>query len=155
MQLKPEVIKKFSKFKFYVSVNIPQVAKVKSIMDAIERFAGSIKTEEIEKALQWGRGPYVEPVANLTSNGSKVYGLFQGNIDPNKLKVHKWLVDRFEKGKGLVKTPNGRLVYIVGVTMLHELTHWADWKDGVDTDGEEGGRFESAVYGGEVFDPNF
>jgi hypothetical protein len=37
---------------------------------------------------------------------------------------------------------------MVGVILLHELVHWADDQDGVDTVGEEGFSFEDAVYGG-------
>ena len=38
-------------------------------------------------------------------------------------------------------------VYLVGVTILHELTHWGDDQDGVDRPGEEGEEFEIKVYG--------
>jgi len=155
MRLKKDDTKTYPKFKYYVSVNIPQVKSVASIMKAIEKHAGTIKTNKIKDALTWGKGPMIEVVDDLKSDGKKIYGLFQGKVDPEKLKVHKWLVDRFEGGKGLVTAPNGKLVYIVGVTILHELTHWADWKDGTDTKGEEGGKYEKDVYGGEVYDPDF
>jgi len=48
---------------------------------------------------------------------------------------------------------NGKKVYLVGVTILHELTHWADAQDGVDDavpgdpSNEEGEAYEKGVYG--------
>ena len=65
-------------------------------------------------------------------------------------------VKEFEAGKGLRKTAHGHMVFLVGVTLLHELTHWADDQDGVDDPvpgdptNEEGEEFERRVYGGIV-----
>ena len=62
----------------------------------------------------------------------------------------------FEAGKGLRATTSGKQVYLVGVTLLHELTHWADAQDGHDDavpgdpGNEEGEAFERAVYGGVI-----
>lgn len=61
------------------------------------------------------------------------------------------MVEEFEAGKGLRKTATGKLVYLVGVTILHELTHWADDQDGVQEIGEEGNRYEKSVYGKVIF----
>ncbi len=45
------------------------------------------------------------------------------------------------------------MVYYAGATVLHELTHWADAQDGVNSAGadgnpvEDGNAFERGVYG--------
>jgi len=65
----------------------------------------------------------------------------------------KSLVQAFEAGSDLRPTRKGVLVSVTGVTLLHELTHWADAKDGVDDpvpgdpSNEEGNAFELEVYG--------
>ena len=51
----------------------------------------------------------------------------------------------------MLEINTGKLVYLVGVTLLHELAHWADDQDGVDTSGEEGELYEKDVYGKLVF----
>ena len=52
----------------------------------------------------------------------------------------------FEAGRGRRVVRAGH-AYLVGVTLLHEMTHWADDQDGVDRPGEEGEEFERAMYG--------
>jgi len=52
-----------------------------------------------------------------------------------------------EDGHGLRKTKWNKNVFLVGVTLLHELVHWADNLDGIDFPDEEGEQFETDVYG--------
>jgi hypothetical protein len=39
---------------------------------------------------------------------------------------------------------------LVESTLLHEMVHWGDWKDGVDQPDEEGKEFEKAAYGKDI-----
>ncbi len=133
--------KDFPKLKYYVSTNLPQVAMVKPIIDAIKKHAGDIKEETIKEALKWGKGPMLKVVVMAP------LGEFSPYKKSNEIRLQKAMVQDFEKGKGLRKTAAGALVYLVGVTILHELTHWADDQDGVDTVGEEGELFEKDIYG--------
>jgi hypothetical protein len=138
-------IKKYPKFAAYVSKNIPEVRFVPAIIATIKKLAGDIKADKIKKALEWGSGPMIKIVDTNAYEGE-----FTPDENSQEIRIRKRRVDEFEAGKGLVKTPNGKLVYFVGVTLLHELTHWADDQDGVDTPGEEGEQFETAMYGGVV-----
>ena len=67
--------------------------------------------------------------------------------------VNETTVAEYEAGEGQVKVSKGRAVDLIGVTLLHELTHWADAQDGVDdpvpygTTEEEGDALEIAVWG--------
>jgi hypothetical protein len=143
MQLSAADIKKYPKFARYVSLNMPEVAQVSVIINKIQELAGTIEKSTIKEALKWGKGPMIN-VADLADDTN---GEFTPDTHSNEIRINKKRVQQFEAGKGLEATATGRLVYIVGTILLHELTHWADDQDGVDTPGEEGKAFEMAIYG--------
>ena len=145
MQMRAADITAYKKFHKYVSLKMPEVAKVVSIVNEIQKEAGTITVATIKEALEWGKGPTIEVTAMAEA----------GKFTPgtNVIKIRKLRVEQFEAGKGLVKAPNGNLVYYVGVILLHELTHWADDQDGVDNPLEEGDEYEKAIYGGVVHAP--
>ena len=142
MQMTPGDISTYKKFHKYVSLKIPEVAKVSSIVNEIRKEAGTISTAKIKEALEWGKGPTIN-VTVMPEAGKFTPGT-------NIIKIRKLRVDQFEAGKGLVKTSKGQLVYYVGVILLHELTHWADDQDGIDNPLEEGDEFEKTIYGAVV-----
>ncbi len=146
MQMTKEDIKAYPKFAKYVSVNIPDVANVVKIITNIQKYAGTISLAKIKEALVWGKGPMINVTVLVGA-----YGEFTPDSNSNEIRISDKVVKEFEEGKGLRKTPKGVFVYLAGVTLLHELTHWADDQDGVDTPGEEGEAFEQAIYGGVIY----
>ncbi len=76
-----------------------------------------------------------------------VCGEFTPDVGSQELRVNRKMVEEFEAGRGKRPTPDGREVYVLGVTILHELIHWGDDQDGVDRPAEEGEEFEKTVYG--------
>ena len=150
MQMRAADIKKFRKFAAYVSVKMPEVAKVDVIISEIQKQAGTIDKKTIKEALLWGKGPMIKIVPGLKCGGDSALGCFKPDSHSNEIEIGEETVREFESGKGLRKTPKGQHVFLVGVTLLHELTHWADDQDGVDTPGEEGEAFEKAIYGGVI-----
>ena len=155
MRMTEETIKKFPKLHYYVRVDMPKVATVNAIISEIQKQAGisppgvkakkTITEKQIKDALAWGKGPVVTVVPNLVCAGVKAYGCFSSGKD--ELRIDEKMVKEFEAGKGKVKTKSGKLVYLVGATLLHELTHWADDFDKIDNPVEEGNAYEKAVYG--------
>lgn len=145
MQLSKADIRQWPKFAYYVRVDMPAVRDVLTIITTIQRLAGTINRATIRNALLWGRGPMIT-IVPLPGE----YGEFTPDIGSNEIRIDRDLVQEFEDGGGLVRTARGQMVYKVGVTLLHELTHWADDQDGLDTLGEEGEQFEEAIYGGVV-----
>lgn len=143
MRLSKADIKKYPKFARYVSLNMPEVAQVAVIVNKIQELAGTISKAKIKEALQWGKGPMVK-VADLPAD---INGEFTPDVGSNEIRINRKRVEQFEAGDGLEATATGKLVYVVGTILLHELTHWADDQDGVDTPGEEGKAFEMAIYG--------
>jgi hypothetical protein len=101
--------------------------------------------------LKWGNAPQINVVSGLVCAGVEAFGCYTWGSD--EISIDEDMVKDFEAGKGKVKKTDGRLVYLVGATLLHELTHWADAQDGVDDPvpgdptNEEGNAYEKAVYG--------
>ncbi|MBB4284567.1 hypothetical protein [Roseospira goensis] len=75
-------------------------------------------------------------------------GRFRGSTDPDAIELAKAVADTFEHN---ATDPDWQL--LVESTILHELVHWGDWKDGKDQPGEEGKAFERAAYGRDVNRP--
>ncbi|MGH7469779.1 MAG: hypothetical protein ACRENP_17655 [Longimicrobiales bacterium] len=151
MKLERATIEKYPNLHYYVRVNMPEVRNVTAIVSQIKRLSGSTKRATIMKALKWGEAPTVKVVSGLVCAGVKAYGCYSwGSAE---IQIDEDLVKDFEAGKGLAKNASGKRVYLLGATLLHELTHWADAQDGVDNPvpgdplNEEGNAFEKGVYG--------
>lgn len=151
MKLDEATMRKYPKFHYYVRVNMPEVRNIKAIISQIQKLSGATSRETIKDALKWGNNPTIKVVPNLVCAGVNAYGCYAWGS--NDIQVDEDLVKDFEAGKGLVKNAAGKQVYLVGATLLHELTHWADAQDGVDNpvpgdpSNEEGNAYEKGVYG--------
>ena len=151
MYLDAATVTKYPKLHYYLRVDMPKVANVNAIVSEIKKHSGATSRKTIKDALKWGNTPRIEVVDNLVCAGVKAYGCYAWGGDV--LQVDKALVEDFEAGKGIVKNSKGQRVYLLGVTILHELTHWADAQDGVDDlvpgdpSNEEGNAYEKGVYG--------
>ena len=131
----------FPKFTKYVRFSLPTVVDVRSIVAAFAKY-GQIDRATLKRALAWGNEPHV-----TVKEFAGAIGLFDASVDPNEINIHTRIVREFEDGHGLRKTKWNKNVFLVGVTLLHELVHWADNLDGVDFPDEEGEQFETDVYG--------
>jgi hypothetical protein len=140
MKMTAEDIRKYPKLAYYVKVNIPQVATVPAIVSAFAKIGG-ISRPTIATAIKWGIGPSIK-ITDLVG----AFGEFTPETGSQEIRIDRRLVEEFEAGKGR-RTARAGNVFLVGVTLLHELTHWADDRDGIDRAGEEGEEFERAMYG--------
>ena len=151
MTMDEQTIKDFPALHYYVRVNLPDAANVSAIVSTIKKLSGKTSSQTIKNALKWGNQPTIKVVDSLMCAGKKSFGCYSWGSDV--VRVDKALVTQFEAGGGVVKTTKGKRVFLLGVTLLHELTHWADAQDGVDdavdgdTSNEEGNAYEKAVYG--------
>ena len=132
---------KYPKFTKYVRYALPQVVSNKSIVAAFQKY-GQIDRATLKRALEWGNEPHItiKPLVGAL-------GEFNASVDSNEINIDDAVVQEFEDGHGLRKTKYNKKVYLVGVTLLHELVHWADNIDGIDFPDEEGEQFEKDVYG--------
>ncbi|HFE47841.1 MAG TPA: hypothetical protein ENJ21_00840 [Chromatiaceae bacterium] len=134
-------ITRYRKFAYYVRHDIPEIIHVRSIVAAMQEI-GQLDRASLQRAVRWNQGPDIKitPLADA-------YGEFTPDIGSNEIRIDKSVVEDFEAGRGVRQTSSGRNVYLAGVTLLHELVHWGDDKDGIDRPGEEGAEFERRVYG--------
>lgn len=159
MRMSANDIKTHKKMAYYVSTNMPAVQDVKVIIDAIldlaadGQGAGAGATrQQVVDALQWGQGPMIKIVPNLQCAGAPAYGCYRGN--PDEIEIELETVENFEKRrKHRRRLKNGKYVFVLGVKLLHELTHWVDDLDGQDNPAEEGEEFEKRIYGDVVHAP--
>lgn len=131
MKMDAATIAKYPRFHHYVSVNMPEVAHVKAIISQVKKLAGKTPSATIVNALKYGNDPRITVVPGLVCAGVASYGCYAWGS--NEIRIDEDIVKDFEAGKGQFKTKHGKLVYLVGVTLLHELTHWADAQDGSTT----------------------
>jgi len=143
MRMDPQDIKDHRKLYYYVSTNIPQVREMPNILRALKKFSGNTSEEAIKDALLWNKDPLIQLVPDLVCGGVDAVGCY--GVNSNIIQVEQAVVDEFEAGKGLRRTAYGKLVYLVGVTLLHELCHWAN--DGTGADDLTHEKFEQALYG--------
>lgn len=127
--------KAYPKLYYYVKHNLPEVIKVPKIVASLKK-NGEIKKKDLRTILKYG----TEPTIKVTTL-SNACGEFTPNSSSNELRLHKSLVEKFEK-----KTSDKILLMTVGATILHELAHWGDDQDGIDLAGEEGELFEKEAY---------
>ncbi len=148
MRMSADDIKKYPQFYEYIRFKMPEVRSVGAIVNSIKKLAGKTPRATITEALKWGQGPLIKIVKNLASStGERVNGQYAWGS--SELQIDEDRVTSFEKQKGHIGfNKKGQHVYLVGVTVLHELTHWADAQDGVDDQPyEEGDQYEKDVYG--------
>ncbi|MFM8332494.1 MAG: hypothetical protein ACKN9T_12460 [Candidatus Methylumidiphilus sp.] len=132
---------KYPKFTKYVRYALPQVVESNAIVAAFQKY-GQIDRATLKRALKWGNEPHIT-IKTLVG----AVGEFNASVDSNEVNIHDGIVQEFEDGHGLRKTKYNKNVYLVGVTLMHEMVHWADNLDGIDFPDEEGEQFEKDVYG--------
>lgn len=139
----------FPKVTQYVRDSLPGVANIDSVCRAFRRFA-QMDRASLQAALAWGSQPTLKFVDLVNADGGFLFGEFTPDSGSNELRINLKMAQDFEVGP----TPNfvgrnarGARVYLLGVTILHELVHWGDDRDGIDFPEEEGEAFERAVYG--------
>ncbi len=106
---------------------------------------GQLNRAQFRTALSWGTNPRILIVAGLGACGT--FTPVAGN---HTIRIRESLFTNFEagNGQGVARAGNAPLL---GVTILHEMCHWGDMLDGVNTPGvEDGDAFEQMVYGGRV-----
>jgi hypothetical protein len=141
MKMIHEDIVLYRKFALYVKRDIPKVLDNKAIVRAMQEI-GQLDRATLQRALKWDEGPDIK-ITPLVG----AFGEFTPDEKSNEIRIDTKVVTDFEAGRGVRQTKSGKNVYLAGVTLLHELVHWGDDKDGIDRVGEEGEEFEIRVYG--------
>jgi len=143
-------ITKYPKFAEYVRYKVPELVNVGPVVYNL-RTKGLLTDAEISDALRWGHEPLI--VITDLSNGQcgvpSAYGCTR-KANHDQIEIDEGTVQNFEdspNGLGVGKNGKGKNVYIVGVTLLHELCHVGHYRRGEVEKGEAGFAFEDATYG--------
>jgi len=144
MKMTKEDVARYPRLAYYVKHDLAKLVKVPAVVRALER-VGQIQRPTLERALKWGAGPEVK-VTELKG----AFGEFTPDSKSNEIRIDTKVVTEFEAGRGKRVARAGK-VYLVGVTLIHELVHWGDDQDGVDRPGEEGEELENSLYGSVIY----
>lgn len=122
----------------WVKNALPAVQKKKRVWDAFLNYSELGKNDAID-ALSWGSDPLLFIKIIPGANGE-----FNPTL-PRRIALARDIARRFEKDYALLEAHR-----LVESTVLHEIVHWGDHRDGHDQCGEEGIFFEIAAYGENV-----
>ncbi|WZP00490.1 hypothetical protein EP7_002134 [Isosphaeraceae bacterium EP7] len=150
MKLTAADIAKYPKFAQYVRVKIPELVHVKSVMFNLKS-KGSMTDAQVRDALRWGAEPLIV-ITDLSGGQCGVpsaYGCTR-STNLHQIEIDEGTVADFEKAPyslGVGKNARGQNVFIVGVTLLHELTHVGKFLKAEVEATEAGADYEIGAYG--------
>ncbi|HRF79834.1 MAG TPA: RHS repeat-associated core domain-containing protein, partial [Flavobacteriales bacterium] len=135
----------------YLKHGIQDITNNPKIMRALMKHS-ELSEAQIKEALKYGEGPTIRSAA--LEGG---YGEFSPGIGSDELRISSTLLDKLESASGADREST---LFLAGVTILHEFTHYGDDQDGVqqvDASGrkiEEGNAFERDAYGAVIDESN-
>lgn len=142
MLVSPTMILHYPRTSAWIITNIPLVVFNARVRRAFMEYA-ELNLVQAYVALQHGSLPLIMYKEMPGSNGQ-----FSGSRSPNTVFLAKAICERYENNAADRSDP--RMHRLLESTILHEMVHWGDWKDGHDHPLEEGKEFEKAAYGADV-----
>lgn len=140
MKIAPNFKKLYPKLSAWIEVNIPKVRTKPKVWTAFIKYS-ELNSSKALLALTPGGFPEIHFDVMPRANGQ-----FSGSRFPNRVYLAKSICEKFEKSD----SKNTNMHILIESTLLHEMVHWGDWKDGIDQAGEEGKMFERAAYGKDI-----
>ncbi len=119
MRMSAADIAAYPKLAHYVKNDLPDILDLPAVVGAMKK-VGQINRVALRHALTWGKGPELRIVKLANAHGE-----FTPGINSAELRLNINTVKDFETGKGMRVARAGH-VYLIGVTIIHELVHWAD-----------------------------
>jgi len=147
--------KSYPQFTRYLKANFPKLIHVPAVVSSVGKY-GNLNFPEFTSASRYGTLPEIKITDLYHGQCSvpKAYGCFR-NARPAFIEIHAQVVLDFEaaSASGIDKNANGRAVYVVGATLLHELCHWGNFNNmpPVPELKEMGEAFELATYGKVIY----
>jgi hypothetical protein len=150
--------KTYPKMAAYIKNEIPKLKNNATICAGLKK-CGSLTPAQITQALSWGNLPTIKIVDMQVTScragdaGAGLYGCTRSKLE---IEVAKRVVEGFETAAGKSLAPVAGLdnlniknnpVYVLGVSLLHELCHWGNKVNNVAEGEEMGLKFERTVYG--------
>jgi hypothetical protein len=142
MKISAGMTKSYPKIAKWICDNLPKVKTNTKVFNAFMKYSEQ-NTTVATQALTAGNNPTIDFRAMIGANGE-----FEGSTFPETVFLAKDICEKFENSPTDAK--DKRMHVLIESTILHEMVHWGDWKDGVDQPGEEGKEFEKAAYGKDI-----
>ena len=137
--LSKEQAKKYPRLNLYLQKGIQGILDNPKIMHAL-RVAGRFTNEQIKEMVTYGQGPTI----NVTPLESQ-YGFFISGINSTTLNIDEYTVNELENAEGFDAVVS---LFFIGVTILHEFSHYGDDLAGnPEEDREDGEVYENNAYG--------
>ncbi|SDL06913.1 Metallopeptidase toxin 3 [Aliiruegeria lutimaris] len=133
----------YPKLSAWIYDNLAKVPKNKKVFDAFVKYTEQKRGDMRAMLTTCSPTPIVDCRAMENANGE-----FSGGTDPNRVYIDVGICEKFEKSASDAKDP--RMHILLESTLLHEMVHWGDWKDGKDQEYEEGKEFEKEAYGKDI-----
>jgi Metallopeptidase toxin 3 len=147
MKLNPDDETNHGKLKYYLSKNFPDLASNPTILSALVKHGALTKSQAVN-ALLYGTPPLVliKDLSGGSCGGVSALGCTRNSTE---IEVDSATVDEFENDtkSNIRQTTRGRDVFLLGVTILHELCHWGHNLNGKAEVGHAGDNIENALYG--------
>ena len=141
MKISKDMRKNYPKLSQWIETNLPKVICKKRVWNAFLKYCELSTIRAIIAITPGFFSPEIRYAIMPNANGE-----FRGSTQPDRIFLAKAICERFEKSDSNKKSMH----LLVESTLLHEMVHWGDWKDGKDQAGEEGKAFEQAAYGKDV-----
>jgi hypothetical protein len=140
--------KAYPRLAHYLRHKVPQLINVGPVVYNLHKH-GLLTRSEAKKALSWGEAPIVKVVDLSVTTCGPVPAAYGCTRNASEIEVDIKVVQDFEKGAANATNANkaGGKVYMLGVTLLHELCHWSHNVKGVPEKGHAGNDFEVGAYG--------
>ena len=142
MKISAGLQKDYPKLAKWICDNLPKVKNNCKVFSAFQKYSEQNK-QVATQALTAGNNPMIDFRHMPGANGE-----FEGDAHPETVFIAKDICEKFQTSPADAK--DKRMHLLVESTLLHEMVHWGDWKDGVDQPDEEGKEFEKAAYGKDI-----
>ncbi|MFQ5652225.1 MAG: hypothetical protein ACE5IY_20030 [bacterium] len=140
MKISAHFKKKYPKLSKWIVTELPKVKNKPKVWKAFQKYS-ELTAAQALSAVGSGSFPILHASVMPGSNGR-----FAGSTFPKNIYLAEAICRKFEKSD----SKNAKMHILVESTILHEMVHWGDWKDGKDQPGEEGKQFEKAAYGKDI-----
>jgi hypothetical protein len=153
MKMSVADIQKYPKFAEYVRHQIPKLVNVPSVIQSLKT-QGGFTEEKAKHALLWGNNPLIL-ITDLSGGQCSVpsaYGCTR-KANLHQIEIDQGTVKEFETSAyslGVGKNAKGQNVFVVGVTLLHELSHLGNYRLNRAEAAEAGFALETDLYGQSV-----
>jgi len=152
----PKLAQQYPKLAEYLENGMQGILRNREIVSALMQ-RGDLSYKQIKDDVQWNQGPEIKVEELGSYYGDPILGEYRDdregavNPDPNSLYLDEDLVNLLKDAK--TQEDLDAAIFWIAVEILHEYTHYGDWKDDRHYNAWDTGEiFEKDVYGVDIDD---